>query len=42
VTGLDERALEAGVHALSERRLRDAYAVAVTGDRVEKLPLEGP
>jgi hypothetical protein len=42
VTGLDERALEAGVSALSERRLRDAYAVAVTGDRVEKLPLESP
>jgi hypothetical protein len=42
VTGLDQRALAAGVRALSERRLRDAYAVAVTGDRVEKLPLESP
>ena len=42
VTGLDEDALEAGVRALSARRLRDAYAVAVTGDRVEKLPLETP
>jgi Domain of unknown function (DUF4430) len=42
VTGLDEGALDAGVRALSARRLRDAYAVAVTGDRVEKLPVEGP
>jgi len=42
VTGLDEESLAAGVRALSARRLRDAYAVAVTGDRVEKLPLERP
>ncbi len=40
VTGLDEQALEAGVRALDERSLRDAFAVAVTGRRVEKLPLE--
>jgi hypothetical protein len=42
VTGLDEEALEAGARALTEGRLRDAYAVAVTGDRVEKLPVGGP
>ena len=42
VTGLDEEALLAGARALTERKLRDAFAVAVTGDRVEKLPLEGP
>ena len=39
VTGLDDRALAAGARALSEGKLLDAYAVAVTGDRVEKLPL---
>lgn len=39
VTALDEEGLEAGVRALDERKLRDAFAVAVTGDRVEKLPL---
>ena len=41
VTALDQRGLEAGVRALDERKLRDAFAVAVTGDRVEKLPLVG-
>jgi hypothetical protein len=41
VTALDERGLEAGVRALDEDKLRDAFAVAATGDRVEKLPLEG-
>ncbi len=40
VTALDEAGLDAGVRALSERSLRDAFAVAATGDRVEKLPLE--
>jgi Domain of unknown function (DUF4430) len=39
VTALDERGLEAGVRALTENRLRDAFAVAVTGRTVEKLPL---
>jgi hypothetical protein len=39
VTALDDQGLEAGVRALDERKLRDAFAVAVTGDRVEKLPL---
>jgi hypothetical protein len=29
------------VRALDEQKLRDAFAVAVTGDRVEKLPLVG-
>ncbi|HEV7845430.1 MAG TPA: DUF4430 domain-containing protein [Thermoleophilaceae bacterium] len=41
VTALDESGLEAGVRALDERKLRDAFAVAATGDRVEKLPLVG-
>jgi Domain of unknown function (DUF4430) len=39
VTSLDPEALAAGVAALDESRLRDAFAVAVTGDKVEKLPL---
>jgi hypothetical protein len=39
VTSLDEKGLEAGVRALDERDLRDAFAVAVTGRTVEKLPL---
>jgi hypothetical protein len=39
VTALDAQGLEAGVAALDEDRLRDAFAVAVTGDIVEKLPL---
>ena len=41
VTALDEEGLEAAVRALDERKLRDAFAVAATGDRVEKLPLVG-
>ena len=41
VTALDDEGLEAGVRALDERKLRDAFAVAATGRRVEKLPLEG-
>jgi len=41
VTALDDRGVTAGVRALSERRLRDAFAVAVTDGTVEKLPLEG-
>ena len=39
VTALDEQGLEAGVRALDEGRLRDAFAVAVQDDRVDKLPL---
>jgi len=39
VTALDEAGLAAGVAALDEERLRDAFAVAVTGRKVEKLPL---
>ena len=39
VTSLDAEGLAAGVAALEEERLRDAFAVAVTGDTVEKLPL---
>ena len=40
VTALDAKGLVAGVRALDERDLRDAFAVAVTGRTVEKLPLE--
>jgi hypothetical protein len=39
VTALDAAGLDAGVRALDARKLRDAFAVAVRGDRVEKLPL---
>ena len=39
VTALDEEGLAAGVAALEEDRLRDAFAAAVTGAKVEKLPL---
>jgi hypothetical protein len=39
VTALDEKGLEAGVRALDGEKLRDAFAVAATGGRVEKLPL---
>jgi hypothetical protein len=41
VTSLDGRGLAAGVRALDEKLLRDAFAVAVTGRTVERLPLEG-
>jgi hypothetical protein len=41
VTSLDAAGLLAGVRALREDALRDAFAVAVTGRRVEKLPLPG-
>jgi hypothetical protein len=41
VTALDEQGLEAGARALDEAKLRNAFAVAVTGERVEKLPLVG-
>jgi hypothetical protein len=40
VTSLDRAGLAAGVRALTEDSLRDAFAVAVTGRTVEKLPLE--
>jgi len=39
VTALDAEGLAAGVDALEEHLLRDAFAVAVTGRDVEKLPL---
>jgi hypothetical protein len=39
VTALDAEGLAAGVDALEEDMLRDAFAVAVTGRDVEKLPL---
>jgi hypothetical protein len=42
VTGLDEEGVRAGLAALSERRLRNAFAVAVRGDVVDRLPLEAP
>jgi Domain of unknown function (DUF4430) len=41
VTGLDARGVSAGVRALREGRLRDAFAIAVEDGTVEKLPLEG-
>jgi hypothetical protein len=41
VTALDDEGLAAGVRALDERKLRNAFAVAATGDTVEKLPLVG-
>jgi Domain of unknown function (DUF4430) len=39
VTALDKAGLAAGVAALGEKELRNAFAVAVTGRTVEKLPL---
>ena len=39
VTALDQAGLEAGVRALRESDLRDAFAVATTGRTVEMLPL---
>ena len=42
VTALDRKGLVAGVAALSESSLRDAFAVAASDGKVEKLPLEGP
>jgi Domain of unknown function (DUF4430) len=39
VTSFDREGLGAGVDALDEDLLRDAFAVAVTGSEVEKLPL---
>jgi hypothetical protein len=39
VTALDEKGLEAGVRALDPVKLRDAFAVAAGGSRVEKLPV---
>jgi hypothetical protein len=41
VTALDDAGLESGVRALDEGKLRNAFAVAATGDKVEKLPLVG-
>jgi Domain of unknown function (DUF4430) len=41
-TALDEEGLAAAVRALDEHRLRDAFAVAVEGRTVEKLPIVEP
>jgi hypothetical protein len=41
VTALDEQGLDAGVRALDPAKLRDAFAVAADGNRVEKLPVGG-
>lgn len=41
ITALDEQGLDAGARALDAGKLRDAFAVAVTGDEVEKLPVAG-
>jgi hypothetical protein len=40
VTGVDELGVERASKALNGRDLRDAFAVAVTGEGVTKLPLE--
>lgn len=42
ITGLDHRGVAAAAAALDERTLRNAFAVAVTGDKAEKLPLGSP
>jgi hypothetical protein len=39
VTGVDERGVERAATVLGSQQLRDAFAVAVTDDGVEKLPL---
>jgi hypothetical protein len=39
VTGVDESGVERAARALNARQLRDAFAVAVTDEGVEKLPL---
>jgi hypothetical protein len=39
ITALDREGLAAGVRALREDRLRNAFAVVATGSTVEKLPL---
>lgn len=39
VTGVDEQGVERAANALSARQLRDAFAVVVTDDGVQKLPL---
>lgn len=39
VTGVDELGVERAAAALNPRDLRDAFAVVVTGEGVEKLPL---
>lgn len=41
VTGVDERGVEAASQALSERRLRDAFALAVVADEAVRLPIPG-
>ena len=41
VTGLDGRGVEAAAGALQESVLRNAFAVTATGDKRERLPLEG-
>jgi len=42
VTGVDETGVERAARALRPDALRDAFAVAVTADGVEKLPLPPP
>jgi hypothetical protein len=39
VTGIDNAGVDRAARALNSRDLRDAFAVAVTADGVEKLPL---
>jgi hypothetical protein len=42
VTGLDTPGVEAAARSLGRAALEDAFAVAVTGGEVERLPLEAP
>jgi hypothetical protein len=40
VTGVDAAGVDAAARALDERKLRNAFAVAVTGEGVTRLPVE--
>jgi hypothetical protein len=42
VTALDDAGLDAGARALDAGKLRDAFAVAASGNSVEKLPVVKP
>ena len=42
VTGLDDQGVLAAARSLRESILRDAFAVAITPGRTERLPLEAP
>jgi hypothetical protein len=42
VTGVDERGVQRAAEALTSEDMRDAFAVAVTAEGIEKLPLPPP